>query len=86
LESGEVTERLITLEDFLKIVDLELEGYSVQQQRFFKMWAEKIVDDIEDKTVSQAIQTIEVFKKLLVARKVDEPFIISVLDKLKSGL
>jgi hypothetical protein len=82
LETGEVTEEPISYEQFLDILDVTMEGYTEQQRAFFLKWAEKIYENMEDKTVSQALQGIEVYKKLLVAKKVESPVLHSVLDLL----
>tara|TARA_B100000508_G_scaffold24443_2_gene17615 strand:- start:8172 stop:10175 length:2004 start_codon:yes stop_codon:yes gene_type:complete len=86
LETGEVEELPISYEQFLLIMDSLLDGLSPQQKAFFERWAKKIFDNMEEKTISQTIQSIEVFGKLLVAKKVDNPIMGSVLDKLKSQI
>jgi hypothetical protein len=86
LETGEVTEQPITFEEFLAVLNLELAGASEQQRKFFLKWAEKIFENMEEKTVSQALRSIETFGKLLVAKKVESPVMVSVLDLLKGNL
>ncbi len=49
-------------------------------------WAEKMYNDMEEKTVSQALQSISVYGKLLVAKKVESPVLTSVLDLLTEGV
>ncbi|MBP6881381.1 MAG: hypothetical protein KBC35_02040 [Candidatus Pacebacteria bacterium] len=82
LETGEVTEEPVTYEQFLLIMDIVLADLTPQQQKFFEKWAEKMFDAMETKTVSQALQTIETFGKLLVAKKVDSPTLLTVLERL----
>jgi hypothetical protein len=86
LETGEVTEEPITYEQFLKIMESVLADLTPQQQKFFEKWAEKMFADMETKTVSQALQTIETFGKLLVAKKVDSPAMLTVLERLSVKL
>ncbi len=86
LETDEVTESEITFEQFLDILDSQLVGATLQQQKFFKKWAAKIYENMEEKTVSQAVHSIDTYKKLLLAKKIDSPVTSSVLDLLASDL
>lgn len=71
LETGEVVEELIDLVNFQAMLDSLLRGESAQNQQFFKKWAVKIYDGFEEKTVSQSLQQIEVYKKLFIAKKIE---------------
>jgi hypothetical protein len=82
LETGEVIEQPISYEQFLLIMNSVLTGLTPQQRAFFEKWAEKMYADIEEKTVTQALQMIETFGKLLVAKKVESPTLLDVLEKL----
>lgn len=84
LESGTVTESEISYEDFLVILDTLLGDVTPQQRTFFERRAEKVFATIEEKTTSQAVQSLEVFEKLLVAKKVDSPTFFTVLDTLRA--
>ncbi|MCB9816284.1 hypothetical protein H6786_02700 [Candidatus Nomurabacteria bacterium] len=85
LDSGGVAEESITYEQFLIIMDAVIgDDLTSQQRAFFEKWAAKIFDAMEAKTVSQALQAIETFGKLLIAKKVDSPILLSVLDKLSA--
>ena len=86
LDTGEVTEQAITYEQFVNILNTQMAGYSVQQQKFFIKWAEKIFSDMENKTVSQAIQSIDVYKKLLIAKKIESLILTPVLDLIQGKL
>lgn len=86
LETGEVKEEPISYEQFLNILSLQLDGYTDQQKAFFTKWAAKMYSDMEEKTVSQALQSISVYGKLLVAKKVTSPVLTSVLDLLTVGV
>ncbi len=86
LTTGEVTEESISYEQFLDILDREMAGYSAQQRAFFMRWAEKIYTNMAEKTVSQTLQSIEVYQKLLLAKKVDSPVLSSVLELLEEGV
>ncbi len=86
LETGEVKEEPISYEQFLNILSLQLDGYTDQQKAFFMKWANKMYSDMEEKTVSQALQSISVYGKLLVAKKVASPVLTSVLDLLTEGV
>jgi hypothetical protein len=86
LETGEVKEEPISYEQFLNILSLQLDGYTDQQKAFFMKWAEKMYSDMEEKTVSQALQSISVYGKLLVAKKVESPVLTSLLDLLTEGV
>lgn len=86
LETGEVNESEISYEQFISLLEAELAGYSKQQQKFFLKWTDKIFADLDNKTISQALQSIETYKKLLVAKKVDSPVLSNLLDLLTEGI
>lgn len=86
LETGEVTELPLTYEQFLPILNVSLEGYTEQQKKFFVKKTEKLFERIEEKTVSQAVQSIEVLKKLLFAKKIDEQLLFTALDLLEEDV
>jgi len=83
LVTGEVKEEPISYQQFLDILNRELEGYTVQQRTFFLRWAERIYSNLEKKTVSQTLQSLEAFGKLLVAKKVESPVLSSAVVLLK---
>lgn len=80
LETGEVVEQEISYEAFLGLVEQELNGYTDQQKKFFLRWTEKIFNKVEEKTITQLLQAIETYKKLLVAKKVDSDVLKNALD------
>ncbi|MEY2665221.1 MAG: hypothetical protein RLZZ480_326 [Candidatus Parcubacteria bacterium] len=84
LETGAVVEQPISYNQFLTILNKEMVGYTKQQKAFFLKWAEKIYSDMETKTVTQAVKSIETYQKLLVAKKIKNPVLFSVTDLLKS--
>ncbi len=86
LETGEVTEEPLSYEQFIGILNTVLASYSDQQKAFFLKWADKIYANMEKKTVAQALQSIEVYKKLLVAKKVESPVLSSVLGLLEGDV
>ncbi len=83
LTSGQATEQSITYERFLQIVNMQLVGATDQEKKFFLKWTEKIFNDLEKKTATQAIQSIQVYKKLLVAKKIQAPTLTAALDLLQ---
>ena len=83
LTSGQATEQSITYEQLLQIVNMQLVGATDQEKKFFLKWTEKIFNDLEKKTATQAIQSIQVYKKLLVAKKIQAPTLTAALDLLQ---
>lgn len=83
LATGKATEQPISYAQFLDILNREMAGYTDQQKTFFLKWADKIYSNMENKTTSQAIKSIEVYQKLLIAKKVTSPVLSSVLDLLQ---
>ena len=83
LTTGTATEQPITYEQFLRIVNTALAGATDQEKKFFLKWTEKIFNDLEKKTATQAIQSIQVYKKLLVAKKIQAPTLPAALDLLQ---
>lgn len=84
LATGEVTELPIDYEQFVDILDILLGDATPQQRAFFQKRAEKLFATMEEKTVSQALQQVEVYRTLLQAKKVSTPTFLSVLDRLKA--
>jgi hypothetical protein len=80
LEAGTVTEQPISYEYFISILEHEMEGYSLQQRKFFIKWAEKIFENAEEKKSSQLLKSMEVFKKLLGAKEVDSTLLYDSVD------
>lgn len=54
--------------------------------RFFKQWAEKIKEEIEEDKQQQAIQHIDTFRVLLKAKDVESEVLNIILQKLETGL
>lgn len=82
LETGEVTELPVSSSDLQLVIDELLEGATPQQRAFFEKWTEKVLSDLENKTLTQALQTISTYKKLFVAKKVYASKVDLLIDAL----
>ena len=65
---------------FKGVIDGEIKDATLN--RFFTMWAEKIMGEIKDGKMTQAREHIETFKTLMKAKKVDSPALNLLLQKL----
>lgn len=84
VETGEVAVLPIDLETFNQVIDGEITDATLN--KFFKMWADKIVGEISGGKTLQAKQHIETFRTLLKAKKVNSPAINLLLKKLEAQI
>lgn len=83
-ESGTVTLLPVDSNSFSQIIDSEITDETLN--KFFKMWADKILTEIELGQKEKAIQHIETFRTLLKAKKVESPAFKIVLNRLEDQL
>lgn len=84
VETGEVAVLPIDLETFNQVIDGEITDATLN--KFFKMWADKIMGEISGGKTLQAKQHIETFRTLLKAKKVNSPAINLLLKKLEAQI
>ena len=84
VETGEVAVLPIDLETFNQVIDGEITDATLN--KFFKMWADKIMGEIAGGKTLQAKQHIETFRTLLKAKKVNSPAINLLLKKLEAQI
>ena len=75
-----VPDTVITTESFDNVIDMEIKDPI--KNKFFKMWADKVMGEIADGKIAQARQHIETFRTLMKAKKIDSQALNSLLDRL----
>lgn len=82
--TGELALLPIDKDALTQIIDAEISDAILN--KFFKMWAEKIMGEIAEGKTLQAKQHIETFRTLMKAKKVDSPALNLLLKKLEAQI
>ena len=83
LETGEIVEESVELDDALALLDIVLADATAQQKEFFANWMTRFFAKDEERTTSQVLQQISALDTLFAAKKVEHPLVPTVLERLR---